>query len=62
MLAVSLLSCAASCDVLVMCRVALFVDVPWTSDTSIRVLGFVTHSTFWEELQSRLRYVYKPCT
>jgi hypothetical protein len=42
-----------------MCCVALFVDVPWTSDTSIRVLGFVTHSTVREELQSRLVYVYK---
>jgi hypothetical protein len=42
-----------------MCCVVLFVDVPWTSDTSIRVLGFVTHSTFREELQSRLIRVYK---
>jgi hypothetical protein len=42
-----------------MCCVALFVNVPWTSDTSIRVLGFVIHSTFREELQSRLVYVYK---
>jgi hypothetical protein len=41
-----------------MCRVALFVDVPWTSDTSIHVLGFMTHSTFREELQSRLIRVY----
>jgi hypothetical protein len=41
-----------------MCRVALFVDVPWTSDTSIRVLGFMTRSTFQEELQSRLICVY----
>jgi hypothetical protein len=45
-----------------MCRVALFADVPWTSDTSIRVLGFVTRSTFREELQSRLVSVYKLCT
>jgi hypothetical protein len=42
-----------------MCYVALFVDVPWTSDTSIRVLGFMTRSTFREELQSCLIYVYK---
>jgi hypothetical protein len=42
-----------------MCRVALFANVPWTSDTSIVVLGFVTHSTVREELQSRLIYVYK---
>jgi hypothetical protein len=41
-----------------MCCVMLFVVVPWTSDTGIRVLGFVTRSTFWEELQSRLIYVY----
>jgi hypothetical protein len=42
-----------------MCYVALFVNVPWTSDTSTRVLGFVTRSMFREELQSRLIYVYK---
>jgi hypothetical protein len=42
-----------------MCCVALFAVVPWTSDTSIRVLGFVTRSTFQEELQSRLVSVYK---
>jgi hypothetical protein len=42
-----------------MCRVALFADVPWTSDTSICVLGFVTRSTVREELQSRLVSVYK---
>jgi hypothetical protein len=38
-----------SCDVLIMCRVALFCDVPRPSDTSIIVLGFVTHSTIREE-------------
>jgi hypothetical protein len=42
-----------------MCCVALFVDVPWASDTRIRVLGFVTRSTVREELQSRLVCVYK---
>jgi hypothetical protein len=41
-----------------MCRVALFVVVPRASDTSIGVLGFVTRSTSWEELQSRLVNVY----
>jgi hypothetical protein len=46
----SLLSCVVSCDVLVMCRVALFYIVPCPSDTSIVVLGFVTHSTVREEL------------
>jgi hypothetical protein len=45
-----------------MCCVTLFVDIPWTSDTSIRVLGFVTRSTFREELQSHLRYEYNLCT
>jgi hypothetical protein len=42
-----------------MCCVALFVILPWTSDTSIAVLGFVIRSTVREELQSRLIYVYK---
>jgi hypothetical protein len=42
-----------------MCCVMLFVVLPWTSDTSIVVLGFVTRSTVREELQSRLVYVYK---
>jgi hypothetical protein len=37
-----------------MCCVVLFVVVPRASDTSIGVLGFVTRSTFREELQSRL--------
>jgi hypothetical protein len=54
----SLLSCVVSCDVLVICCVALFCVVPRPSDTSIVVLGFVTHSTVREELQSCLRYVY----
>jgi hypothetical protein len=53
-LATSLLSYVVSCDVLVMCCVALFCVVPHPSDTSIVVLGFVTHSTVQEELQSRL--------
>jgi hypothetical protein len=53
-LAASLLSYVVSCDVLVMCCVALFCVVPRPSDTSIVVLGFVTHSTVREELQSRL--------
>jgi hypothetical protein len=53
-LVASLLSCVVSCDVLVMCCVALFCVVPCPSDTSIVVLGFVTHSTVWEELQSCL--------
>jgi hypothetical protein len=44
-----------------MCCVALFAILPWTSDTSIAVLGFVTRSTVREELQSRLVYVYKLC-
>jgi hypothetical protein len=57
-LVTSLLSCVVSCDVLVMCRVALFCDVPRPSDTSTVVLGFVTHSTIREELQSRLIVVY----
>jgi hypothetical protein len=54
----SLLSCVVSCDVSVMCCVALFCVVPRPSDTSIVVLGFMTRSTVREELQSRLRYVY----
>jgi hypothetical protein len=58
MLVASLLSCVVSCDVSVMCCVALFCVVPRPSDTSIVVLGFVTRSTVREELQSRLRYVY----
>jgi hypothetical protein len=58
MLVASLLSCVVSCDVLVMCRVVLFCDVPRPSDTSTVVLGFVTHSTIREELQSRLIVVY----
>jgi hypothetical protein len=45
-----------------MCCVALFRVIPRPSDTSIVVLGFVTRSTVWEELQSRLVYVYKLCT
>jgi hypothetical protein len=52
------LSCVVSCDVSVKCCVALFCVVPRPSDTSIVVLGFVTHSTVREELQSCLRYVY----
>jgi hypothetical protein len=43
----------------VMCRVAPFRNVPRASDTSIVVLGFVTHSTIREELQSCLvMYIY----
>jgi hypothetical protein len=57
-LVASLLSCVVSCDVLVMCCVALFCVVPRPSDTSIVVLGFVTRSTVREELQSRLIFVY----
>jgi hypothetical protein len=57
-LVVLLLSCVVSCDVLVMCCVVLFYVVPRPSDTSIVVLGFMTRSTFWEELQSRLVFVY----
>jgi hypothetical protein len=57
-LVASLLSHVVSCDVLVMCCVVLFCVVPRPSDTSIVVLGFVTHSTVWEELQSRLICVY----
>jgi hypothetical protein len=53
-LVASLRSYVMSCDVLVMCCVALFCVVPRPSDTSIVVLGFVTHSTVREELQSRL--------
>jgi hypothetical protein len=51
-------SCHVSCHVLVMCCVTLFCNVPRTSDTSIVVLGFVTHSTIREELQSYLVNVY----
>jgi hypothetical protein len=47
-----------SCHVLVMCDVAPFCNVPRASDTSIVVLGFVTHSTIREELQSYLVNVY----
>jgi hypothetical protein len=57
----SLLSCDVPSDVLVMCCIVLFCDVPRPSDTSIVVLGFVTHSTVWEELQSRLVNVYNLC-
>jgi hypothetical protein len=57
-LVASLLSCVVSCHVLVMCCVALFCVVPRPSDTSIVVLGFVTHSMVREELQSRLILVY----
>jgi hypothetical protein len=57
-LVATLLSCVVSRDVSVMCGVALFCVVPRPSDTSIVVLGFVTHSTVREELQSCLRYVY----
>jgi hypothetical protein len=49
-LVASSLSCVVSCDVLVMCCVALFCVVPRPSDTSIVVLGFVTHRTVREEL------------
>jgi hypothetical protein len=58
-LVASLLSYVVSCHVLVMCCVAPFCNVPRASDTSIVVLGFVTHSTIREELQSRLvMYIY----
>jgi hypothetical protein len=53
------LSCVVSRGMWVMCRVTLFCDVPRTSDTSIVVLGFVTHSMVREELQSCLVNVYK---
>jgi hypothetical protein len=44
---------------LVMCCVVPFCNVPRASDTSIVVLGFVTHSTIREELQSCLiMYIY----
>jgi hypothetical protein len=54
------LVCRVMCHVIcrVMCCVTLFYDVPRTSDTSIVVLGFVTHSTIREELQSYLVNVY----
>jgi hypothetical protein len=55
------LSCLVSRDMWVMCRVVLFCDIPWTSDTSIVVLGFMTRSTVREELQSHLVNVYKLC-
>jgi hypothetical protein len=58
MLVTSSLSCVMSCDVLVMCCVTLFCNIPCPSDMSTVVLGFVTHSTVREELQSCLRYVY----
>jgi hypothetical protein len=45
-----------------MCHVALFCVVPRPSDTRTGVLGIVTRSMFWEELQSHLVYVYKLCT
>jgi hypothetical protein len=52
--------CRVMCRVMrrVMCCVTPFCNVPRASDTSIIVLGFVTHSTIREELQSCLRYVY----
>jgi hypothetical protein len=43
-------SCQVLCHVSVMCCVAPFYDVPWCSDTSIGVVGFVTHSRIQEEL------------
>jgi hypothetical protein len=43
-----------------MCRVALFADVPRTSDTSIRVLGFVTRSTFGRSFKAA-SYLYISC-
>jgi hypothetical protein len=59
MLDASLLSCDVPGDVLVMCCIVLFCVVLRPSDTSIVVLGFVTHSMVREELQSHLIYVYK---
>jgi hypothetical protein len=58
-LVASLLSYVVSCDVLVMCCVAPFCDVLRCSDTSIGVVGFVTHGRIREELQSYLVFVYK---
>jgi hypothetical protein len=51
-------SCHVSCHALIMCCVAPFCNIPRASDTSIVVLGFVTHSTIREELQSYLVNVY----
>jgi hypothetical protein len=42
--------CHVLCHVSVMCCVAPFYDVPWCSDTSIGVVGFVTRSRIQEEL------------
>jgi hypothetical protein len=42
--------CHVLCHVSVMCRVAPFCDVLRCSDTSIGVVGFVTHSRIREEL------------
>jgi hypothetical protein len=50
--------CHVSCHVSVMCCVTLFYNVLRASDTSIVVLGFMTHSTIREELQSYLICVY----
>jgi hypothetical protein len=46
MLDVLLVSCDVPGHVLVMCCVMFICIVPWTSDTSIVILGFMTHSTF----------------
>jgi hypothetical protein len=50
--------CHVLCHVSVMCCVTLLYNVPRASDTSIVVLGFMTHSTIREELQSYLICVY----
>jgi hypothetical protein len=42
--------CHVLCHVSVMCCVAPFYDVPWCSDASIGVVGFVTRSRIQEEL------------
>jgi hypothetical protein len=59
-LVASLLSCVVSCDVWVMCHVALFCVVPRPSDTRITVLGFVTRSMFGRSFKAAL-YLYINC-
>jgi hypothetical protein len=50
-------SCVVSCVDRISC--CALCNVPQASDTSIVVLGFMTHSTVREELQSCLVNVYK---
>jgi hypothetical protein len=59
-LVASLLSCVVSCDVWVMCCVALFCVIPCPSDTRIAVLGFVTRSTFGRSFKAA-SYLYISC-